>query len=172
MRQEQPHDIKYFVTKQGSTYRYLPDGRSQRFKNVTDTLKKPMDLIVFLPPHDWIQNNSPKHLQGKFGENEREFERLLLQTIWEEKGMEERICNEKGNVMLTNQDLYRTDSHIFFFFVKDEKANLMFPVSKIPRIGFYSYDFRVERFGDQLGSERHIGNKVVHIKYKDGRLVE
>lgn len=48
------------ITEKGSVYRYLPDGRTQRYKAITNVLNEPMDVMVFVPPWELIKDQYEK----------------------------------------------------------------------------------------------------------------
>ncbi len=69
------------TTAKGSVYKYLPDGRTQRFKQATGELNDPQDSIVFIPPWDMIKAPAMKAYPEIFGhiENEAQYEQVLLE---------------------------------------------------------------------------------------------
>jgi len=57
------------VTANGSVYKYLPDGRIQRFKKAEGKLYEPQAMLVFVPDFKWVQENAPAQIKAKLGES-------------------------------------------------------------------------------------------------------
>ena len=55
--------IDHIVTEHGSVYQYLPDGRTQRQNKVKDKTYEPQDILVFVPPYEWVAENAPDNIK-------------------------------------------------------------------------------------------------------------
>lgn len=159
--------ISEIVTAQGSIYRYLPDGRTQRYKTATEKLETPQDVIAFIPPWEIIQNQAAKLYPEIFGnvKDERQYEQTILPYAQLE-GYTMRVIDEKGQELKTNYEVESVDrAFLSFIDRKNPKKNFTLPIATEPKLGYYTFDTR--KFVDDNGEtmrERHIGNKVVEIK--------
>lgn len=155
-------------TTKGSVYKYLPDGKTQRFKTATGELQKPQDVLVFIPPWDLIREKAGLMYPQIFGsvENEIAYEQTLLQFA-QLSGKTIRVVDEKGKELNSNAEV-QTVKQAFILCVDKEDSSKSFflPVGRRPVSGWYTYDKR--RYSDEKGEqwhEKHIGNKVVEVKY-------
>lgn len=170
--------IDRIVTEMGSEYKYLPDGRTQRFKKVENKNEEPQDAIVFVPNYEWIQKNAPQeHLRKNiFGENEAQYEQIILEYIQKKKGIENEgkkvyIIDEKGYKLDTNEEISRTGEKIFLWFGKETDndkhvEDFRIPVTARPTIGYYAFDTSKYKDKSQWMREKHLGNKVIKIVIK------
>jgi hypothetical protein len=158
------------VTAQGSVYRYLPDGRTQRFKTKTGELDEPQDTIVFIPTFDLVGAKAaelyPEIFRGI--ENSLQFEQVLLEYS-QLHGRTIRVIDENSTELHSNKAVQNA-GHVFAQFIdrNDGKNCFTLPVSKVPKVGYLTFDTR--KFHDENGElkrERHIGNAVVDIKYAE-----
>ncbi len=155
------------VTAQGSIYRYLPDGRTQRYKKAEEKEYPPMDLLVFVPDFAWVKKNAPPAILERF-ESNTQYEQDLLQGV-QTKGSKSYIIDASGHKLETNQEVREAvkNGPIFFTFGKEGGVFTSIPVSPHPREGFYAYDstrYPDDAEGNHL-RERHLGNKVIEIRY-------
>lgn len=78
-------DIEKVTTAKGSSYKYLDDGRTQRFKKVEGKQYEPQDILVFIPSYEWIIKNNPKgaleKIMGEGIDNKIKFEQEILSYI-------------------------------------------------------------------------------------------
>ena len=78
-------DIEKVTTAKGSSYKYLDDGRTQRFKKVEGKQYEPQDILVFIPSYEWIIKNNPKGALEKIMSeginNKIKFEQEILSYI-------------------------------------------------------------------------------------------
>lgn len=169
--------IDHVVTEKGSEYKYLPDGRTQRFKKIEGKNYEPQDAIVFVPDYEWIQKNAPKHYldNNTFGENETQYNQILLEYVQKEDhgkdcGKKVYIEDEQGNKLESNQEI-AIKNRIFLWFGKETedgkyKEAFCIPVINRPTIGFSTFDTRKYKEGYQWLREKHLGNKVIEIVRK------
>lgn len=153
---------KIVETAKGSTYKYLPDGKTQRFKKVEGKEHEPQDILTFVPNYEWIKSNNPQWLEKQGLENDTQYTQYLLEKV-QGKG-KVWIVDSKGKKIETNQDAKTADRLFIAFGKKDGTVEDFIPVSKEPVIGFYTYDSRIHF--DEKGEryrDRHLGNKVVKI---------
>ncbi len=162
---EKPKPVK-FTTAKGSTYTYLPDGRTKRFKKATGEEFDPQDICVFVPPWGEIKDEALRlYPQLRGVENEAQFDQVILSHIHED-GFTTRITDRGGNVISRTDELEAADEAFMYLIDKNNPGNsFAIPVSKEPLIGYSTYDSRSYEENGQHKSERHFGNKVVDIQY-------
>lgn len=163
---EKPKPVS-FTTAKGSVYTYLPDGRTQRFKEATGESLDPQDVCVFLPPYEEIYAEAKKRFPEIFAEvdNHILFKQLIL-DYQNRDGLTIRVTDSKGNEITTNDQLTNVgEVYMYFIDKNNSKNNFYLPVSKEPKIGYNTFDTRIYKEDGQTKKERHLGNKVVDIKY-------
>ncbi len=157
--------IRSFETSMGSSYRYLPDGRTQRFKKVENREYEPQDVIVFIPDWNTLLKKAPKEFIDRFDGNENEFEQQILSYSRE---MKIYIINEDGKKMTSNQEA-QSQKSLFLAFCKESRSepDFMIPVVTKPKEGWTPYDTRkyFDETEKQWKRDQHIGNEVVKINY-------
>ena len=166
-------EIDFIETAKGSTYNYLPNGRTQRYKKAEGKHYEPQDTLVFIPDYKTIQKIATKGLMetGVFGGNETEYHQEMLNYL--HRGII-TIINSNGKILKTKEQINAEKGNIFLAFQKtgkEREVDFTVPVSTSPRLGYYTFDTRKFKKGEEEMRERHIGNKVVKIGYKDGRVV-
>ncbi len=173
--------IDYVITKKGSIYKYLPDGRTQRFKKVEDKNYEPQDAMVFVPSWEWILKNKDKmpkeYLDNNvFGESEIQYTENLLdyvqkRTVDKESGKKVYIIDVKGNKLETNEDILKAGEKIFLWFGEEKSKDkhvehFRIPVTTRPTVGYSTFDSRKYKKGDNWMREKHLGNEVIEIVRK------
>lgn len=153
-------------TSNGSVYKYMPDGRTQRFKTVTGEQLEPQDTITFIPPWDIVREEATKIYPQIFDhiENQAQYEQLLLKYAQTE-GHTIRVVDENGKEITSSQGVNQ-ENNVFLSFVdkNDTGQNFNLPVSGKPQIGYMTYDTR--KYVGEDGKtyrEKHIGNSVTEI---------
>jgi len=172
-KKEGMEEVNYIETEKGSVYRYLPDGRTQRYKKVEGKHYEPQDAMVFIPDWAWVSKNAPDDVLKKLGENGTQYNQTILEYA-QLKGNKIYIIDEKGNKMETNQSIKETEGPVFLWFGHTETANekdklvqdFAIPVSLKPEKGYYTFDTRKYKTEEGTRREMHIGNKVKDIAYK------
>lgn len=164
---EEEKEIDHIVTAKGSVYTYLPDGTTQRYKKVENKDYEPQSALVFIPDYETLKNSAPDSfkIEETLGENELQYMQILLGYLHIQG--QTFIMNEKKEAIYTNDDVQKAD-RVYLAFVNGTHDDFAIPVSKKPKVGFSTYDTRV--YTNEEGNERverHIGNKVVEIVYKD-----
>lgn len=157
------------VTSKGSEYRYLSDGRTQRFKKATGEMNDPQDTLVFIPPWDLIAEEAtkiyPEILSGV--ENETIFTEILLEFA-QTKDKTIRLVDGQGKELSSNEDVEKAGQAFLLLLNKsDNTKNFYIPIGRRPVIGWNTFDTR--KYTKPDGStwrERHIGNSVAQIQYK------
>jgi hypothetical protein len=155
-------DVDFIETAQGSVYTYLPNGKTQRLKKAERKEYEPQDALVFVPDYQWVNKHVPSQFRSLIGENEVQFEQNLLSYV-QEKGKRVFIVDEKGNRLETNQDIENVKGQVLLALGDKEKIELTIPVSKVPRLGYLTFDTRKFKSGEEYVREKHFGNKVVKI---------
>jgi len=168
--------IKSIKTARGSVYTFLPDGTTQRYQTAEDREHLPQDAIVFIPDFETVKRVAPTDFDvgGILGENELQYEQILLRysQLSGHRIYIMAVDTEENRRLNTNKeiaDAVKDGMRIFLFFFTGSKLDFILPVSAFPKLGYYTFDTR--RFKDpETGSmmrERHIGNKIVEIKYRE-----
>lgn len=165
-------EVDFIETAKGSKYKYLPDGRTQRFKKTEGKNYEPQDILLFIPDWETIQKIAPKDLikRGIFGENDVQYDQELLNYL--HKGRIS-IVNKEGDVLKTKRKINDEKGTIFLAFQEKGKdiADFVIPVSRMPQLGYYAFDRRNYKKDDEDMTERHIGHQVIKIGYKNGRII-
>ena len=163
-KSEQPA-IDYIITEKGSEYKYLPDGRTQRFKKVENKYYEPQDALVFVPDFEWIKKNAPEKILKLLGENETQYIQGLLEYI-QGKGKKNYIVNKTGKKLEKNKDIADEDGQVFLTFGDKDKVDFLIPVAREPKKGFYTFDTRKYKENGEHKREKHLGNKIKEIVEK------
>jgi hypothetical protein len=158
------------ITAMGSVYKYLPDGRTQRFKTATGELSEPQDTIVFIPPFetikDWALKAYPKIFKGI--ENEAQYEALLVHYV-HGGNKTIRVTDQTGKELTNNTEAAKAERVLAALVDKDDTTQSFYlPVSREPKIGYNTYD--TTKYKDENGEtvrDKHLGNKVTDIKYQE-----
>jgi hypothetical protein len=171
-------DIEYVETTYGSVYKYLPDGRTQRFKKVTGELIEPQDALVFIPDYQTILSRAekPENARKVFGENSAMYEETLLEYA-QSSGKTMRIVDQNGKELGNNDEIDQAQKVSIAFVQKSrngerDKVDFWIVVSKVPQIGFYTYDTTKHKDEDgRTLRDRHMGNQVVKIGLRSGEII-
>ncbi len=168
-------DVEMVETAMGSTYRYLPDGTTQRFKKVEDKEYEPQSALVYVPNWAWIQQNMPSEALERLGGSESGYERKLLTFVQNplKDGKKVYIVDQTGKQVETNQELKEVKGPIFLGGLNNGTTEFFIPVSHKPRMGFGTFDTRLyvdEETGEHM-RERHLGNPVTKIVLKGGTQI-
>lgn len=167
--QEGEREIDSVVTAIGSEYRYLPDGTTQRYQKAKNHEHTPQLALVFVPDYETLKKYASPELpfEDQFGDNETRYEQTLLGYV-RYSGSRNYIVNKEGKKLETNQEIAQEPGPIYLTFGSEEKVKFTVPVSKKPQVGYYTYDTRKYYDEDEKEwkRERHLGNKVVEIRYK------
>lgn len=168
-------DVEMVETAKGSSYRYLPDGTTQRFKKVEGREYEPQDALVYVPDYAWVKKHAPTKVLEILGENETIYVQNLLE--WTQNpykdGRKVYIVDKAGNHIETNEKIKNAEGPIYLAFVREEggPAEFVIPVSHTPKLHFMTYDVRHytdEKTGEYM-RDRHLGNEVVRIVTKENK---
>jgi hypothetical protein len=162
--------IDTVITAKGSSYKYLPDGTTQRFKKVENKYYEPQSALVYIPNYEWLKANALTKLEEAFGkqfDGEGDYQQFLLQYI-HKKGLKPYIFDKNNLKLETNKEIAeaRARGEVIRLALGTEKEiHFTIPVSHLPKVGFLTYD--TKKFYDKgekgLKRWKHIGNKVVEI---------
>lgn len=157
------------TTARGSLYRYLPDGRTQRFKTVENDLRPPRDILVFIPPWDLIAEKAQKlypEILGAF-DDEETFVDYLLNCV-HNSGSTVRVIDGKGKSLETNAEVAAAEqAYLYFADAADSKQVFNVPVGRRPVVGWTTFDTGKQQDADgKWRRHLHIGNKIVSIKWR------
>ena len=165
--QEKPKPSEVF-TERGSVYRYLPDGRTQRFKTATGELHGAQDTLTFIPPYDSIKEQALRLYPSVFRgvESTAQYEQLLLEYAQLENRTI-RVMDQGSIELATNAEIEAAERAFLAFIDRDNSGNgFTLPVSKEPKLGYLTFDTKKYKGEDgKTYRERHIGNRVIDIKY-------
>ena len=169
-----PHEtIDKVVTSKGSIYTYLPDGRSQRFKRTTGEKSSPQNVLVYLPDFQTLWGAAEDEIRGKFGRGQFELDQLILGYVHRDTPHGFVIVGDsQGNIAHNMIQVINLDHPFIHLAGKNGRIEHSFPVSPWPRVGYLTFDcFETNKGGKEVYS-RHLGNDVVEIYYRDGRVVK
>lgn len=164
-------DISHIETAKGSIYKYLADQRTQRFKTAENRLYDAEDALVFIPTYEWVQRNAPPHIRDSFGKSERYYVNLILE--YAQLHNRRIIIHSNGKRLYTNKEISETKDQIFLAFLVGERLDFQIPVSKVPRLGWKTFD--TTKFQDDGGEWKtscHVGNAVTKIVLKNGTVIQ
>lgn len=166
--------IDTVVTSHGSTYRYLEDGTTQRYKKAEGKEYDPQPVLVYIPNYDWLHERLPE-VVGKLGENEGIYEEVLLEYA-QAKGKTMCVVDQDGRKLETNEEVSEALDHgtIAVAFMTGNTVDFLLPTTNEPRMGFYTFDTRkyIDEESGELMRERHLGHKVVGITRKSTATAE
>lgn len=157
--------IDHIVTEKGSEYNFLPDGRTQRFKKAENKQYEPQDAIVFVPDFEWVKKNAPEKILKLLGENKAQYEQMILSYV-QGKGKKNYIIDKSGKKLEKNIDITSAEGQVFLTFGDENNVDFSIPVAREPKVGFYTYDTRKYKEGDETKRERHLGNRIIEIVEK------
>ncbi len=163
-------DIDTVETGKGSTYRYLPDGTTQRFKKMEDREYHPQAALVYVPPIEWAKQRATPELLERIGKEEQVYEQNLLTYVQNpfKDGRKVYIVDATGKKLETNEEIKNTKGQVYLAFLKNGTTDFCIPVSHKPVVGFYTFDTRAYDYketGEHM-RESHLGNKVVKVVLK------
>lgn len=169
-------DVEMVETGKGSTYRYLPDGTTQRFKKVEGRDYDPQAALVYVPPFEWVKQRATPEQLEKIGKEDYIYENNLLTYVQNPRkdGRKVYIVDATGKHIETNEEIKNAEGQIYLAFLKDGKTDFFVPVSHKPVVGFYTFDTRTyddEKTGEHM-RERHLGNQVAKIVLKKDKKPE
>ncbi len=158
-------------------WRICNDGRTQRFKTVEESLKEPEDVLVFVPPWERVKDRIREIYPTIFSAvtTEEEYIHILLKYVHLE-GRTVRVIDGFQEEILTNkeashayQEGLQGKGNLFLAFIDkiDSTKSFTLPVSAIPKIDYLTFDTSKYEENGRTMRSRHLGNKVVEIKYKD-----
>jgi hypothetical protein len=159
-------DIDFVETLNGSIYRYLPDGSTQRFKKTANKMCEPQDVLVYIPSFDALEEKVPKLLEEMAAETMGMYEQTLLEYV-QNSNKKCYIIDKDGNKIKTNEQAFKTQGQLFLTLGDENKTDFYIPVSRIPRIGFYTYDTRKYQENGGWLRERHMGHEVIRIAMRN-----
>lgn len=156
-------EVDKVITAKGSIYQYLDNGKTQRWKKATNTLCEPQDVLVYIPNHEWVLRSAPESMKHTFGNDKFEYAQMLRDYIH----MDEhtiRIVDSQGRPIRSNSEAKRVQPYAAL--IRGNKTTHAIPVTPNPVIGFNPFDFRYFKEGNVTHKEKHLGNPVVEIIYK------
>ncbi len=166
-------NIDKITTSKGSEYKYLIDGKIQRFKKATGEVMAPQDVLVFIPPYESLKGQEywSKYLQEKGINDQNTYERVLLDFT--RPGKTILVTNKEGNEINSNNSAYEIKGRgqgVYIQLIDKSGGNYdqkyFFPVSVAPKVGWLTFDTRRYEENGKKMHEKHIGNSVVEIGLK------
>jgi hypothetical protein len=143
------------VCCQGSVYTYNEAGQTSRFKTATGEQIEPQDIIVFV---ELTTENEGDFIYALHGVSQAEETKIYIV---------ERQTDDAAKKIRAIDEVGRPDS-LYLAIFKDGQIVKTTPASLYPKIGSRTFDTRYYKKDGKWYSERHIGNKVTKIYYKDG----
>ncbi len=134
--------IHHVVTERGSVYRYLPNGKTQRFKTLENHLSPVKDLLVFIPDQGHAE--------------------LVLDYV-HTPNTRVRVVNKTGRHLKSNDDIDRDGGPIHITLGRGETIDHRVFVSHLPEIGRSAFDQTINPDGS---SRLHLGHAVSKIALK------
>lgn len=167
-------DVALVETAMGSSYRYLPDGTTQRFKKVEGKNYDPQAALVFVPDYAWVKVRANPELMEKLGKDEHAYTQTILTYVHNVRGDQKAyIVNKDGKHVETNKEIEAAEGPVYLALISGDKSDFFIPISHKPQLSFMTFDtrrYRDSKTGEDM-RERHLGNKVAKIVLKDGREV-
>lgn len=159
-------------TARGSVYQYLPDGTTQRYKEVEGKKYDPQSALVYVPNYSWFKKHAPLHVLKRLGDNEAIYIERLLEYVQNprKEGKKVYIVNQAGKKIETNEEIQQTQGPVYIAFLSGDVVEFTIPVSHVPKMGFMTFDTRtyIDEKTKERMRERHLGNPVVKIVRKTG----
>lgn len=140
-----------FETSQGSIYKYLPDGRTQRYKTAEGKGYDPQDLTSFV----------------KFKDLEQE--QRFLSGVQEgyRNGTKVYLIDKNGKIYNRNEEAAGKDVKLALVNYKTGEVIETAKTTLTPEKGYKVFDQRRYKEGSQEFREKHLGNEITKINYKD-----
>jgi hypothetical protein len=165
--------LRGFETELGSTYTYLPDGTTQRFRQVDEELKAPQQAVVFVPPFERIIRCAPDSVKPFLGENPYHYHRKLVTYVQKigDPTLKVRIVDLGGGelrVLWTNQEIAAAGDEVYLAFYSNRYTiDFTLPVSKHPHVGFFPFDTTRKHIGDhKYETTVHLGSEITKVVYR------
>jgi hypothetical protein len=118
-----------------------------------------------------VQAHAPQEVLTKLGENEAIYTDILLEYVQNPRneGKGAYIIDGAGTKIETNAEIAATEGPIYLALTKGEHADFHIPVSRIPKVGYFTFDVRTYTDEKTVESmrERHLGNAVTRIVQKE-----
>ena len=163
-------DIDHVVTEQWSTYKYLDNGTTQRYKKKIESLRSPKDLLVYLPNRERIQQHAPQSIIDMMN-NESQYSWIIQSYIHNPTSLCS-IVDENGNALYTNNQIFWAEQQgkqVFVSFWSGKNLACIIPVQHSPRIWFSTLDMGKTRDPqtEKTSYSRHLWHKVTEIIKKE-----
>ena len=153
--QKKPQVVKSFKTRQGSVYTYDNEGKTTRFKTATGEQMERQDVTIFA-------NLTP--------DEEQQILHAYRHPLPEDKNSKvyvlERQQNDSIKIIRDIKDV--TDpNRIYLGILNKGEWALIKKASITPTIGAKVFETRHYQKDGQWFTERHLGNKVTEVEYKN-----
>ena len=99
--------IDTVITSKGSSYKYLTDGTTQRFKKVENKYYKPQNALVYIPDYEELKAiglAKMEEVYGKQFKGEADYNQFLLKHI-QTKGYNAYIIDDHCRKLETNKEI-------------------------------------------------------------------
>jgi hypothetical protein len=176
-QREYLNSIDNIVTEKGSVYTYLPNGQTQRFKKKTNTLCKPLDFLVYIPPFEELETLCGRHkVKNPNFLSEDHYAATI--PVFGAAGVDNFVIPG----VLVDGDLYAVKDTRnnavreaweesgkimgLGFYGSNSQQRFVLPVSMFPIIGATTCDGFVRPSSKGYDSKAHIGHKVTEINLK------
>jgi hypothetical protein len=129
-------DIAEVETSKGSTYRYLPDGTTQRYKKAESKDFEPQSLMIYIPDFNFIRAKPEwRTLVDRFQDDEVLYEQTLLKTT---NGEGTALIIDSGvtppKILQTNEEVRAGKRVSLVCTFTDGSPRLQIPISPKPLV--------------------------------------
>lgn len=152
-----PQDIvASFETAQGSVYTYNETGQTTHYKTVTGEQMVPQDITVFA----YLDIQQNQDFLAAYRTNDQ-LQKTKVYVVERQPDDRPKIIRKIDEVQ------YPEGLHLAIF--KDGVMDENVPATLFPRVGANVFDTRHFQQDGTWKTERHLGNKVTKINYRDFR---
>ncbi|MEX2013828.1 MAG: hypothetical protein WD896_00545 [Parcubacteria group bacterium] len=153
---ELPNNVDSFITAKGSVYQYDEEGRTTRYKTATQEQHRPQDLAVFL---DLSLEHEQEILESLHSKDPNVKGKVYVI---------ERQPDNSPKIIRKREDI--SNPAALYLGIFDEKMGMRWAhsASLEPAVGSNVFDTarHYDEDGNYIETERHLGNKVVDIRYR------
>ncbi len=164
-----PSGIRTVKTEDGSEYKYLTDGRIQRYDPVEDAYYPPVDILVYIPDYEWIKKNVPKVLRDRYTfDDDDDYSKNILNHL---NNIQDLILvvDQDGEEVRERAEMENAEK-LFLKLVERDEYNkvinkLYIPVAKSPVVKFRTFgkSWHIEEEIDLVSTEAHISDEVAEV---------
>jgi hypothetical protein len=151
------HTVASFETGQGSVYTYSETGQTTRYKTATGEKMTPRDITVFVS----LDIQQEQDVLAAY----RTSDQLQKTKVY----VVERQPNDRPKIIRKTDEVQYPEG-LYLATFKDGVMAENIPATLFPQVGFNVFDTRHFQQDGTWKTERHLGNKVTKINYKESGL--